>query len=252
MAFKEVFESGAVKREDLFITSKLWNTDHGRVRAACQKTLADLQLKYLDLYLVHWPISMAPGVWEDGEFFDANGNLRLEMGIDLKQVWKEMEKLVADGLVKNIGLSNCNVQRINELLPHCSIMPAALQVELHPYLPQNEVVKFCHDKGIAVTAYSPFGSGREPKLMQDAVIGDIAQRLNKTPAQVLLAWAIQRGTSVIPKSVNSQRIQQNFDVDFVIPESDMEKIADIKIHHRYVSPAKFWKHPLFEDETIEK
>lgn len=247
-AMKEVFDSGLVARQDVFITSKLWNTDHRRVHSACLQTLEDLRLKYLDLYLVHSPISMKQECWETGEYFDKEGKLCVDSGVKMQDVWAEMEKLVDEGLVKHIGLSNFNVKRISEVLKTCRIKPAALQVELHPYLPQNELVEFCKKQGIVVTAYSPLGSGRDPNLMQDPLIQDISKRLNKSPAQILIKWAIQRGTSVIPKSVTPSRIKENAEMDFEISEEDMKRIAGIGKSHRFISPATFWKYKLFEDE----
>jgi len=249
-ALKHAFDKGLVKREQVFVTSKLWNTDHERVRAACEQTLRDLKLKYLDLYLIHWPISQPNDVWDTDAIFDADGKLKLNTNVTLPQVWKEMEKLVDAGLVKNIGLSNWNVARMKELLPQCRIKPAVLQVELHPYLPQDELLKFCQQHQIAVTAYSPLGTNREPKLLEDQVIVDIAKKHGKTPAQICLAWAIARNTITIPKSVNPKRIVENSQLfDWKLDEEDMNRIKNIGKHVRYISPAKFWKYPLFEDEV---
>ena len=196
---------------------------------ACDKTLNDLQLSYLDLYLIHWPITQDP---------DTNKN-RIDID-QLKKTWKDMEALVECGKAKSIGVSNFTIGLLKEFLPSCKIKPAVNQVELHPYLPQQELVDFCKENGIVVTAYSPLGSrpGKD-SLLEDPVIGNIAERIAKTPAQILISWAIQRGTVVIPKSSNSDRIKSNFDV-FELSSDDFASINSLGVKKiRYVDPVSW-------------
>lgn len=240
-------------RSHIFVTSKLWNTDHRRVREACQTTLRDLQLSYLDLYLIHWPIALRAECWQRDTPFDEAGRLMTDNEATLVDTWRHMERLVDDGLCRSIGVSNFNLTRMKALLPHCRIKPSCLQVEMHPYLPQWELLEFCRANGIDVVAYSPLGSDREPRLLQDPVIVNMAKRLACTPAQLLLKWAIQRGTIVIPKSVTPSRIAENFAAASLpnLTADDMASVRELGVRkpHRYINPGKFWKYPLFDDET---
>lgn len=223
---------GTVTREDLFVTSKLWNTFHRStdVRPALQATIDRLGLKYLDLYLIHWPMSYA----EDREMFpkDANGKFIYSQA-GFMQAWKALEDCVDAGLVRSIGLSNFNHEQIERIWQEARHKPANLQVELHPYLTQPKLLAFCQEKGIVVTAHSPLGSRDRPwakpddlVLIDDPVLVGIAARINKTPAQVLIRWAIQRGTAVIPKSVTSERIRSNFQVfDFELSSEDVDALS---------------------------
>ncbi|EGG22724.1 aldehyde reductase [Cavenderia fasciculata] len=243
-AFKEVFDQGIVKREDLFITSKLYNTCHEKhnVRKHCEITLRDLGLQYLDLYLIHWPVAfkytgevVEDPVGEDGqiEFID----------VPLRETWEEMEKLVQDGLVKNIGVSNFNVQLLNDLLTFAKIKPVVNQVELHPYLAQPKLKYFCDKKNIHLTAYSPLGSG---VLVNDVAVGEIAKKYKVSIPNVLCRWAIQQGFSVIPKSTNEERIKDNFKtLDFKIDDADMEILSKLDKGSRTCDPFHFWGIPVF-------
>ncbi|XP_072366910.1 aldo-keto reductase family 1 member A1-B isoform X1 [Scyliorhinus torazame] len=243
-AFKQyVGADKLVRREDLFVTSKLWNTKHHPedVEAACCKSLEDLQLTYLDLYLIHWPHAFERG----DNPFPKNPDETVRYGsIDYKETWKVMEELVRKGLVKAIGLSNFNSRQIDDVISAAAIKPAVLQVECHPYLVQNELIAHCRKHGLAVTAYSPLGSPDrfwkdpdEPLLLQDANIKTLADKHGKSPAQIMLRWQVQRGVVAIPKSVNAGRIAQNLQVfDFTLTEDEMKIIGTLNRNWRYLVP----------------
>ncbi|CAB3222424.1 unnamed protein product [Arctia plantaginis] len=250
---------GTVKREDLFITSKLWNTFHrpDLVRGALQATLTNLNLKYLDLYLIHWPQAYK----EDGPLFpsDESGKI-LFSDVDYVDTWKAMEKLVDEGLVKSIGISNFNSKQIVRLLEHATIKPVTNQIECHPYLNQKRLKDFCEERGIKITAYSPLGSPDrpwsqpgDPQLMDDNKLKAIAERLGKTTAQVLIRYQIDRGNIVIPKSVTKSRIASNFDVlDFKLSQEDMALIDSFDCNGRMVpmNASLGHKYHPFENEEF--
>jgi len=229
-ALKTKIAKGVVKREELFITSKLWNTFHrpDLVVPAVKKTLADLGLEYLDLYLIHWPF----GYKEDGELFPTVNEKIQFSEVDYLDTWKAMEGLVCAGLVRSVGVSNFNAAQLNRLLKSCTIKPVTNQIECHPYLNQSKLSKLCKDNGILVTAYSPLGSPdrpwakpEDPQLLEDVKIKSLAEKYNKTPAQIVIRYQIDRGNIVIPKSVTKARIAQNMDVfGFKLTADDIKLI----------------------------
>ena len=212
LALRDAMKIGLVKREELFITSKLWNSDHApeRVEVAIRKSLNDLQLDYLDLYLIHWPVAFKTG-FEQAK--DANDLASLD-DIPLSVTWQSMEEVQKKGLAKHIGVSNFNIPKLKSLIENANIKPEVNQIELHPYFQQNDLVAFCNTNDILLTAYSPLGSrhliNSDAGLTREKTIIDIAEKHACTPAQIILAWGMQRGTAVIPKSVRSERILENF------------------------------------------
>jgi len=246
--FNKIFSSKKVSRNDLFITSKLWNTKHhpDNVEMACRQTLDDLQLDYLDLYLMHWGIAFAPG--NNLEPIGKDGLVKRE-SVSIKETWQAMEKLVENGLVKSIGVSNFTVMMIMDLLSYAKIKPAMNQVEIHPYNSQQELVDFCHKQGIQITAYSPLSSSdlNNQRPIDDKTVIEIAACHKKTPAQILIRWSLQRDLVVIPKSTNFDRVAENIDIfDFELSKKDMEKINELNKNYRFVDPVNWWGFSYFK------
>ncbi|KAL9968667.1 hypothetical protein ACROYT_G020783 [Oculina patagonica] len=247
--FTEVFKEGKVKREDVFVTSKLWCNSHDPedVLPACQTTLKNLQLSYLDLYLIHIPNSFK----KDAPFPHSIAEGVLGYSPDrIAKTWQAMEQLVDKGLCKAIGISNFTAKKTKTLLETAKIVPACNQVELHPYLPQPELLKFSASKGIVVTAYSPLGSpdrpgankDSEPVVLKNPVLQKIADKHHTTIALVALAWGIKRGTPVLPKAVSENHIKENLEALHVnLDEDDMKAIENIGIHHRYLTQIWMYK-----------
>ncbi|XP_014273986.1 1,5-anhydro-D-fructose reductase [Halyomorpha halys] len=235
-ALKKMFESGKIKREDLFITTKLppWANRREDVEAVLETSLARLQLNYVDLYLIHSPMGLQKPEDENTSI----ASLGLDMETDLLELWKGMEAQVEAGRTKYIGISKFNQSQIQRILDNCKIRPASLQNELHIYLQEKELVSFCYKNDITVTAFSAFGSpgtrswsesARAAAIpLEDPIITEIAKKYNKQPSHILIRYLIEYGVAVIPKSSNPIRIKQNIDVfDFELSKEDYDKISNL-------------------------
>jgi len=251
-------EEGVVKREDLFITSKLWNTFHrpDLVRGALETTLKNLNTSYVDLYLIHWPFAYK----EDGELFPKGANDQLEFSsVDYLDTWKALEECVDAGLAKSIGLSNFNSVQTQRVLDNCRIKPVVNQFECHPYLNQQKLSEYLKSVGVVVTAYSPLGSPNrpwvtkdDPVLLEDPKIVGLAKKYNKTPAQILIRYQIQRGHTVIPKSVTKERIASNFQVfDFQLTPEDVALINTFECNGRICPMTGAVGHPYHPFENAK-
>lgn len=249
-ALTESFAEGVVSREELWITSKLWNDCHATedVASGLQQTLTDLQLDYLDLYLIHWPVALKKGVFLP----ESGADLVSLETVPISATWAGMERLVDAGKCRHIGVSNFSLKKLTDLLATARIKPEMNQIELHPYLQQTGMLEFCAQNDVSLTAYSPLGSKDrpdglkaedEPILLEDPVIHAIAIEHNISLAQVLLGWALQRGTVVIPKSVNPERMAQNLAAaEVTLTTENMAAIAQLDRHRRYVD-GSFWAMP---------
>src|SRR6202167_2380668 len=224
-AMQEVFQAGKIKREDVFVATKVWNNNHRpeRVKPAFEASLKRLQLDYVDLYLIHTPFAFQPGDEQDPR--DANGNVIYDKGVTLLDTWRALERLVDEGRCKAIGLSDVSLDQTKEIFEAARIKPAVVHVESHPYLPQWELLAFCRNHGIVLQAFAALGHSSEPNVLKDPVVTAIAKRVNKTPAQVLLAWAIQRGTALLTTSKTPSRIKENFEVS-TLPEEAVREISE--------------------------
>lgn len=209
----EGIRQGGKPRGDLFVTSKVWNTERGydKTLKACEKTLSDLGTDYLDLYLIHWPANAL-------QFGDKADSVNTD-------TWRAMERLVDEKMVRSIGLSNFYPNHMAAVLAGANIVPAVDQIEFHPGLLQHETLEACRANGILVEAWSPLGRGN---LLADPLICSIASRLGKSPSQVILRWVIQRGVLPLVKSVHAERIRENFMITgFSLDDEDMEAIAGL-------------------------
>jgi D-xylose reductase len=254
---KAALSKGLCRREELWVTSKLWNTYHSpeHVRPAAERTLRDLGLEYLDLYLVHFPIALRYVPFDDryppGWTFDPSAATpRMEAApVPLAETWKAMEELVDAGLVRRIGVCNYGVSLMRDLLSQARIRPAVLQVELHPYLAQEILLRFCRENGIVVTAFSPLGAPSYVPLgmataadsvLEHPTVTTIAQDVGRTPAQVVLRWGVQRGTAVIPKTSRPERLRENLALfDFALTVEQMASITALNQNRRFNDPGDF-------------
>ena len=220
-----------IGREELFVTTKLWNSNHRtqRVEPAFDESLRRLRLDDLDLYLIHTPFAFQPGDEQDPR--DDDGNVVYDDGVSLPETWSAMEDLVDRGRCRAIGLSDITLDRLLPLYESARIKPAVVQVEAHPYLPETELLDFCREKGIVLLAFAPLGHGTSAGPLEDPVITGIAARVGKTPAQVLLAWAVQRGTALLTTSKSAARARENFDIA-PLPEDALEAINGIATRQR--------------------
>jgi diketogulonate reductase-like aldo/keto reductase len=224
-AMREAFEEGTLQRQDLFVTTKLWNSNHRpeRVRPAFDASCRRLQVDYVDCYLIHTPFAFQPGDNQDPR--DDRGQVIYDSGVTLADTWGALERLVDDGDCRSIGLSDITLDKLREIVAVARIKPAVVEVESHPYLPEWDLLEFCQEQGIVLLAFAPLGHAMEPKIIDDPVITAIADRVHKSPAQVVLSWAAQRGTAFLTTSTKPQRIQENFEVS-TLPEDAMRDIRE--------------------------
>jgi len=240
-AFAEIFAAGIVKREDLFVTSKLWNAHHDEVEKMLLKSLTDLGLRYLDLYLVHWPVNT---VKEEPRMKPLPASSPQP---SLTDVWSAMIDVQQKKLVRSIGVSNYSISKLKQL-EGMAVRPAVNQVELHPLCRQDKLLAYCSSVGIHCTAFSPLGTpGSEwllgpnvKAVLESDVVKTVAAKTKRSPAQVVLRWGIQRGTSVIPKSISAERIASNFQMcDSPLSEEDMQQLNAIEPQVR-MNPGRSW------------
>lgn len=245
-------KKSGVPRNQIFITTKLWNTKHESyedAEAGLNKSLRDLGVDYVDLYLIHWPVKFASGRrWfplDDAGVFQASET-------DVVKVWRIMEKLLATGKTKAIGVSNFNVRRLKQVLEVAQVKPAVNQIEIHPYLVQPELVDFCKQQNILLEAYSPLGNNQtgEPKTVDDAEVHAVGKELGMDPGQVLVSWGAQRGWVVLPKSVTERRIIGNFQ-DRVLPEDAMQRLDALSRDKRFNFPAR-WGVDIFDERDVKE
>ncbi len=249
-ALAEVFAEGNIHREDVFVTSKLWNDAHKSdyVLPALRQSLDKLKLDYLDLYLVHWPVAFKPGV----SFPERTADYLSPQEAPVSETWKQMEAAKENGYARHIGVSNFSKKKLENLISQAKIKPEMNQVEMHPYLQQNELVDYCKEQNVKITAYSPLGSGdrpenmkgeNEPSLLEIPEINEIAKKRDATAAQVLINWHAHRGIAVIPKSTTKAHIESNFRAANVeLKPEDMETIASLDKNYRFIT-GKFFEAP---------
>ncbi|KAI8061873.1 NADP-dependent oxidoreductase domain-containing protein [Gilbertella persicaria] len=246
---KAINESG-IPREEIFITTKLWQNFHEpeHVGPVFERSLKNLGLDYVDLYLIHWPF---PWKFQGYDLKELKPSSLID--VPIIDTWRAMEKLVKEGKARSIGVSNFTIPMLEELLSKCEIPPAVNQVEIHPKLPQEELLAYCNSKNIVLTAYSPLGNpgyrDNELKTVEEPIVIDIAKKYNKSPQQVLLSWGVNRGFAVIPKSVTPSRIEANLEF-FKMEEKEIEAITALgrKDQVRLCDPKNIWgpEHNIFD------
>src|SRR5580700_2050749 len=224
--------AGNIARENIFVTTKLWNSNHRpeRVEPAFEASLDRLRIKYLDLYLIHTPYAFQPGDEQDPR--DQNGNVLYDNEVTLLDTWRAMESLVDHGKCRAIGLSDISLNEVLPIYESARIKPAVVQVEAHPYLPETELLEFCKEKNVVYLAFAPLGHGIRPGPLEDPVIAAIAARVGKTAAQVLLAWAVQRGTAVLTTPRTAARARENLNIS-ALPEDALDEINQIQTRQRF-------------------
>lgn len=258
-ALAKAMEDGIVSRDDLYIVSKLASPFHRRehVKIGLQKTLADLRLDYLDLFLIHWPqafhyvdIDPTKRGYENEDIDDSDGGRLIDPNVSVHETWEAMEELMDEGLVKSIGVSNFPVSLLHELMTRSRIPPAVNQVEAHPYLQQTKLLQYCNARGVHFQAYSPLGSPGykgedEPRILDDPVLQKIAQAHNVSVATICIAWALQRGTSVVAKSIDSKRQAENIlasTARITLTDAEMAEIEQLERGYRFFRPLDWWGH----------
>jgi aldehyde reductase len=231
------FAVAGIERKDIFLATKLWNTNHRpeRVEPAFEESRERLQVDYLDLYLSHTPFAFQPGEEQDPR--DQGGNIIYDHGITLLDTWRAMENLVDRGKCRAIGLGDLGLKELEPIYEAARIKPAVIQVESHPYLPETELLEFCKIKGIVLLAFAPLGHGIRPGPLEDPVILAVAKRVRNTPAQVLLAWAIQRGTALLTTPKTKAHAQENFEIS-PLPKDAFDDINGIQTRERYNTVVK--------------
>jgi D-xylose reductase len=257
VGIQKILSGGMCRRDELWMTSKLWNTNHApeHVRPACERSLRDLRLDYLDLYLIHFPIALEyvppetryPAGWYHDP--DAAQPKMKPARVPIADTWRAMEGLVKAGLVRNIGVCNFGVSLLRDMLSYAKIRPAVLQVEMHPYLTQENLVRFCREEQIAVTAFSPLGAAsyfqlgmasEDESVLKQPVVLEAAKRHGKSPAQIVLRWGVQRGTAVIPKTSRPERLRENLAIfDFELADDEMAAISALDRNRRFNDPGVF-------------
>ena len=231
-ALKAGLAAQGMVREDIFVTTKLWNTNHRpeRVEPAFNASLDRLKLNYLDLYLIHTPFAFQPG--DDQDPRDKDGNILYDRGVTLLDTWRAMETLVDHGRCRSIGLSDVGLKDVVPLYESARIKPAVVQVESHPYLPETELLEFCKRNDIVFLAFAPLGHGLKPGPLEDPVVLAVAARIQKTPAQVLLSWAVQRGTALLTTPRTADRAKENFNIS-ALPQDAFDEISQIQTRQRF-------------------
>jgi diketogulonate reductase-like aldo/keto reductase len=257
-ALRNALDNGTVERKDLYVVSKLASPFHRKehVKIGLQKTLNDLRLDYLDLYLIHWPqafyyVNIDPTIrgYENEDIDDSEDGTKIDTTVSVHETWAAMEDLVQEGLVRAIGVSNFPVSLLHESMTRCKIPPAVNQVEAHPYLQQSKLLAYCEKRGVHFQAYSPLGSpgykeSHEPALLEDPVLKAIAANHNCTVAQICISWALQRGTSVVAKSATPSRQEENLvvalDKRVELSETELKAISGLECGYRFFRPDDWW------------